>query len=97
MYAAVTRETLDGTPEGGWFPEERIDIETALRAYTVNNAWVAGEEDRKGRIAEGFLADLAVLEADPFDVAPTDLKDVAVDLTIVGGRIVYRRTTGEGM
>ncbi|NNF37153.1 MAG: amidohydrolase [Gemmatimonadetes bacterium] len=96
MYAAVTRETLDGEPAGGWFPEERIDVETALRAYTVNNAWVAGEEDRKGRIAEGFLADIAVLEADPFEVAPEELKDVRVDLTIVDGRVVYRRGAGEG-
>ncbi|MEQ9569264.1 MAG: amidohydrolase family protein, partial [Longimicrobiales bacterium] len=93
MYAAVTRMTLDGTPEGGWFPEERIDIDTALRAYTVNNAWVAGEEDRKGRVAEGYLADLAVLEADPYAVAPEELKDVRVDLTIVDGRIVYRRSS----
>jgi predicted amidohydrolase YtcJ len=97
MYAAVTRETLDGTPAGGWFPEEKIDVETALRAYTVNNAWVAGEEDRKGRIREGFLADLAVLESDPFEVAPTSLKDVLVDLTIVDGRIVYRRADGGGL
>lgn len=96
MYAAVTRMTLDGTPEGGWFPEERIDIDAALRAYTVNNAWVAGEEDRKGRIAEGFLADLAVLEADPYAVAPEELKDVRVDLTIVDGRVVYRRTPENG-
>ena len=44
MYAAVTRQTMDGQPEGGWFPEERISAESALRAYTVNNAWVAGEE-----------------------------------------------------
>ncbi len=96
MYAAVTRMTLDGTPEGGWFPEERIDIDTAMRAYTVNNAWVAGEEDRKGRIAEGYLADLAVLEADPYAVAPEELKDVRVDLTIVDGRIVYRRAGEAG-
>ena len=96
MYAAVTRETLDGTPQGGWFPEEKIDVETALRAYTVNNAWVAGEEDRKGRIREGFLADLAVVEADPFEVEPTSLKDVRVDVTIVGGRVVYRRDAEEG-
>lgn len=95
MYAAVTRETLDGTPAGGWFPEEKIDLETALRAYTVNNAWVAGEEDRKGRVREGFLADLAVLEVDPFTVEPTALKDVKVDLTVVGGRVVFQRD-GEG-
>ncbi len=91
IYAAVTRETLDGTPEGGWFPEERIDVDTALRAYTVNNAWVAGEEERMGKLQPGFLADIAVLEHDPFEVDPRALKDVRVMLTIVGGRITFER------
>jgi predicted amidohydrolase YtcJ len=91
IYAAVTRQTLDGTPEGGWFPEERIDVDTALRAYTVNNAWVGMLEDRLGRVKEGFLADLAVLDRDPFEVDPSELRDVRVDLTMVGGRVVFRR------
>ena len=91
MYAAVTRETLDGTPEGGWFPEEKIDVETALRAYTVNNAWVGLSEDRLGRLRTGYLADVAVLDRNPFDVDPRDLKDVLVDMTIVNGEIVFRR------
>jgi len=91
MYAAVTRQTLDGQPEGGWFPEQRIDTETALRAYTVNNAYAAGEEDRKGKIEVGMLADLAVLERNPLEVEPIELKDVQVDYTVVGGTIVYER------
>ncbi|MBI4409057.1 MAG: amidohydrolase, partial [Gemmatimonadetes bacterium] len=62
IYAAVTRQTLDGLPEGGWFPDERVDVETALRAYTVNNAWAAGEEKSKGSLAPGKLADLVVLD-----------------------------------
>ncbi len=91
IYAAVTRQTLDGEPEGGWFPEERIDVANALMAYTVNNAWVAGEEDRKGKIAQGFLADLAVLEVDPFTTPVGELKDVRVDYTIVDGEVVFMR------
>jgi predicted amidohydrolase YtcJ len=91
MYAAVTRQTIDETPEGGWFPEERIDVETALRAYTVNNAWVAGEEEYKGKLMPGFLADIAVLDRDPFEVDPLDLKDVRVMLTVVNGEIVFER------
>jgi predicted amidohydrolase YtcJ len=91
IYAAVTRQTLEGTPEGGWFPEERIDVETALRAYTVNNAWVAGEEDRKGRLMPGYLADLAVLDRDIFQVDPAELKDVAVLYTVAGGRVVHEQ------
>jgi predicted amidohydrolase YtcJ len=92
VYAAVTRQTIEGNPPGGWYPEERIDVETALRAYTVNNAWVAGEEAEKGRLAPGLLADLVVLDADPRRAAPERLKDVTVVMTIVGGRIVH----GEG-
>jgi predicted amidohydrolase YtcJ len=91
IYAAVTRQTVDGTPEGGWFPEERIDVDTALRAYTVNNAWVAGEESYKGKLMPGFVADIAVLEEDPFVVNPLELKDIRVMLTIVDGRIVFER------
>jgi predicted amidohydrolase YtcJ len=89
MYAAVTRQTIDGLPEGGWFPEERVDIETALRAYTVNNAFAAGEESIKGRLAPGLLADLVVLDRDLLRVPPTELKDAAVLLTVVGGRVVF--------
>jgi hypothetical protein len=89
MYAAVTRQTLDGRPAGGWFPQERIDRETALRAYTVNNAWAAGEEDVKGRLLPGYLADLVVLDRDLFAIDPSALKDVAVLYTVTGGEVVY--------
>jgi predicted amidohydrolase YtcJ len=88
IYAAVTRQTLDGQPAGGWFPEERVDVETALRAYTVNNAWVAGEEAMKGSLAAGKLADIVVLDRDPFAVPPSALKDIRVVYTIVGGKRV---------
>jgi predicted amidohydrolase YtcJ len=91
IYAAVTRQTLDGEPEGGWIPEERIDVETALRAYTVNNAWAEGQEDRKGRIAPGMLADLVVLDRNLFEIDPAAIKDAAVEMTVLGGEVVYRR------
>ncbi|MBI4539909.1 MAG: amidohydrolase family protein [Gemmatimonadetes bacterium] len=89
MYAAGTRETLEGTPEGGWFPEERIDLETALRAYTVNNAYAAREEGYKGSLRPEYLADLTVLDRDIFQIPASELKDVRVLVTIVGGRAVY--------
>lgn len=89
MYAAVTRQTLEGNPPGGWYPEERIDAETALRAYTVNNAWVAGEEESTGSLTPGKYADLVILDADPLRIEPERLKDVKVVMTMVGGRIVY--------
>jgi predicted amidohydrolase YtcJ len=94
IYAAVTRQTLEGTPDGGWYPEERVDVETALRAYTVNNAWAAGEEAIKGTLEPGKLADLVVLDRDPFQVPPEELKDIQVLMTMVGGEIVYEREQG---
>jgi hypothetical protein len=87
----VVRQTLAGEPEGGWFPQERTDLETALRAYTVNNAWAEGQEDRKGSLAPGKLADLVLLERDPFEVEPEALKEIRVILTVLGGEIVYER------
>ena len=91
MYAAVTRQTPDGAPEGGWVPEERIGAETALRAYTVNNAWAEGQEHVKGRLAPGDLADLVILDRNPLDVPPEELQHVGVDLTMVDGRVVFER------
>lgn len=90
IYAAVTRQTLEGEPEGGWYPGERIDVESALRAYTYGGAFAAFEEGRKGRLAPGFLADIAVLSADLTRVPPTAIKDVRVLGTMVGGRWTYR-------
>ncbi|MDQ2070837.1 amidohydrolase [Natronospira bacteriovora] len=91
IYAAVVRKALDGEPEGGWYPEERIDLETALRAYTANNAYAEGNEAIKGRLEPGMLADIVVLEEDPFAVDELALKDVGVELTVVNGEIVFQR------
>lgn len=91
MYAAVTRQTPEGEPVGGWIPEERVSAESALRAYTVNNAYAEGQENRKGRLAPGFLADLVILDQNPLTVAPESLQSIQVDLTMVDGRIVFQR------
>jgi predicted amidohydrolase YtcJ len=88
MYAATTRQTLEGKPFGGWFPEERVGLETALRAYTTVNAWAEGAEGRKGILTAGALADLAVWDADPFASPLPALRDRKIVMTIMGGRIV---------
>lgn len=89
LYAAVTRRTMDGKPEGGWFPEERLDLLTSLRAYTANNAWASGEEALKGKLMVGMLADVVVLDQDLLALAPDRIKDTKALLTVVGGRIVH--------
>lgn len=82
VYALVARES---------FPEERVSVEEALRVYTVNAAFASFEEDVKGSIEVGKLADFAVLSHDPFVVKPEKIRDITVEMTIVGGKIVYSK------
>src|SRR5688500_7153590 len=89
LYAAVTRQTVDGKPDGGWFPEQRLDLETSLRSYTINNAWAEGEEASKGSLTSGKLADFVMIDRDLFSIPVTQLKDAKVVLTVVGGLIVH--------
>jgi predicted amidohydrolase YtcJ len=91
IYAAVTRRTLDGANPQGWVPEQKITLEEALTAYTGTNAYAAYEEDEKGRIAAGLLADVVVLNRNLFEIRPEEIQDVEVVLTIVGGRVVFER------
>jgi len=91
VYAAVARRTLAGEPAGGWFPEQRITVEEALRASTWGTAHANFEEDEKGTLEVGKLADITVLDADPRAVAPSNLLDIEVEYTIVDGEIVYER------
>ena len=89
LYAAQTRQQKDGTPEGGWYPDEAMTAEEALRAYTVWPAGAALQEDRTGTIGEGKWADLTVLSLDPLNTAASDLLGGEVLMTIVNGEIRY--------
>lgn len=89
IYAAVVRRTLDGFPEDGWYPAQRLTVQEALEAHTVNAAYAAFEEGRKGRLAPGYLADLTVLSHDLFAIPADDIKDVRVLRTMVDGRWSY--------
>jgi predicted amidohydrolase YtcJ len=91
IYAAVTRRTLDDKNPGGWFPEQKIGVEDALRAYTVNAAYASFDEDKKGSLERGKLADFVLLESDITRIAPETIRDVKVLMTVVGGRIVLER------
>jgi hypothetical protein len=90
--AAVTRRTLDGAHPGGWIPEERITLEEALRAHTTVAAYASFEERIKGTIAPGMLADLAMIDRDLTRIAPDEIRQARVVLTVVGGRVIHDRT-----
>ena len=92
LYAAVSRQTLTGEPKAGWFPAERLTIEEAIEAYTKAPAWASFEEDIKGTLAPGKLADVAVFDTNLVEAGradPAALLTARVRLTIAGGRIVY--------
>ena len=89
FYAAVTRQDLQGRPEGGWTPAEKLSRAEALALFTTGAAYAAFEENRRGRIAPGFEADLTVLGADPMTVPASAIPSVPVVLTLVGGRVAY--------
>lgn len=92
IHAAVTRQDRQGQPPGGWHFEERLSLEEALRAYTTGPAYAAFEDDRKGRIAAGYWADLTVLDRDLREVPAGEIWRVRVRLTLVGGQAVTRAT-----
>ncbi|MGH9398940.1 MAG: amidohydrolase [Thermoanaerobaculia bacterium] len=89
FYAAVTRQDLSGRPPGGWRLEDRLSRAEALALFTSGAAWASFEEQRRGRIAPGFEADLTVFAADPMAVAEGQIPSVPVVLTMVGGRVSY--------
>ena len=90
IYTALTRKGLDGKPEGGWIPEQTVDLETAIRGYTINGAYANFVESNRGSITPGKYADLVLLSDDLFKISPDKIKDVKTVWTVVGGRQVYR-------
>ena len=91
IYAAVTRQTIDGKNPDGWVPDQKISVEEALKSYTVRAAFASFEENIKGSIAIGKLADFVILERDITQVDPVEIREVKVLKTVVGGKTVYER------
>ena len=89
LYAAVTRRDLRGEPPGGWHPEHLLTLHEALQGFTAGAAFASFDEDRLGVLKPGFLADLTIIDRDPFDVPPSELLDVEVLGTIIGGELVH--------
>jgi len=89
VHNAVNRQTTDGKPPGGWIPEQRVNLETTLAAYTRAGAYAAFEEQIKGTIEPGKLADIIVLSADPFKMRPGELHTLRALKTIFNGNVLY--------
>ena len=88
----ISQAVLRASEQGAaWHPEERLSVEQAVLGYTANPAYASHEEDRKGQLKPGLLADLVVLSKDILKLTPTEIRSASVDLTILGGRILYRR------
>ena len=90
IYAAVTRRTTDGKNPEGWFPEQKISVAEAIKAYTSNNAFAAFEEDEKGSIIPGKFADFVMLSDDILTIDPAAIGNVKVVMTVVNGKIVFQ-------
>jgi len=90
LYAAVTRATLDGKNPDGWIPEEKITLPEAVEAYTIGAAFAEFQEKDKGSITPGKLADMVILSDNIFDLKPEAIRNVKVETTIVGGKVVYK-------
>ena len=95
LHAAVNRTTLEGEPLGGWFPEQKISIEEAIKAYTINNAYAAIDQDKRGSITKGKLADLAICNLNLLKIDPEKILDLDILMTIVNGRVVFERGVTE--
>ena len=89
IYAAVTRRTLDDANPDGWVPEQKVTVEQALRAYTTEAAYASFEEDIKGQLKPGMLADFVLLDRDLTKIAPETIRDVRVLKTVIGGNVVF--------
>ncbi|MBT31247.1 MAG: amidohydrolase [Thalassobius sp.] len=91
FYASVSRKTLKGEPEGGYEPSQKMTREEALRSYTLDAAYGAFEEDIKGSIELGKLADFTVYSQDIMEVPEDQLLDTEIEYTIVGGEVAYKK------
>jgi hypothetical protein len=91
LHVAVTRTNPSGFPEGGWIPEQRITLAQALKAYTYSGAYSSFEEDKKGLIARGYLADVIVFSEDLFKIDPLKINNTTILLTVLDGKIIYNQ------
>jgi hypothetical protein len=97
LYAAVTREALQGESGDGWLPKEKITMEKAIELYTLGSSYAEFMEDRKGKLTNGYLADLVMFNQNLLTIPHDQILATKVDYTIVGGSIVYNRIKETGI
>ena len=95
LYAAVTRATLDGKNPEGWIPEEKITLPEAIEAYTMGSAYAEFQEKDKGSIRPGKLADFVILSDNIFAIPADAIRNVKVETTVIGGRVVFGRAPAQ--
>jgi hypothetical protein len=91
IYAAVTRQTLDGDHPNGWIPEQKISVAEAVKCYTINDAYAEFAEKEKGSLEVGKWADFVMLSEDIFAIDPVQIREVKVAMTVVGGKMVFEK------
>lgn len=95
LHVATTRTTVEGLPTGGWIPAERLPIRKAIQGYTRDAAWASFDEQRKGTLVREMLADIVILSDDIFSAPAGRLTEAEVVVTIMDGKVVYRRDPPE--
>ena len=90
IHAAVTRQRADGTPKGGWYPDQAVSVDEAVRAYTLTPAIASGAGDSLGSLKPGKRADIIVLDRDIYSIPAMEIIEANVAMTILGGRVIYR-------
>ena len=91
IYCAVNRQDANGNPHGGWMADEKLTVDEAIKLYTIGSAYNSFDENKKGTIKAGKMADMVVLSEDPYKVNPKDIKDIQVLMTVVGGKIRFAK------
>jgi len=91
IHAAVNRTGTDGMPEGGWLPEQRLSVHEAIKMHTRDAVYATFDEDVRGTIVPGKLADLTIADRNLLEISPDEILDMEIVMTVVDGRVVYER------